>query len=464
LSDYRSFSSGNLNFEFYNPTGDGDTTLEREAQKFGIPALTIPSYEKDKAGYVKGFIGLVLEYQGKRETIPYIQATDNIEYVISSKIKKIISDKRTKIGFLTGHSEYDITKFQSLYKTLQDLYEVVNVDVSGNKQISQDVSALFIMGPKQPIPESHKFSLDQYIMKGGNVAWCLNRFVPNAQQNMPDLLIGDFVKNNLDDMLNSYGIKPLDDAVRDLQCAQVLVQTQYEGFVKPVENPFFPIISNIDKEIPIFGSNTSVILPYVSSVDLNAAKDKPVKARALLTTSSKTGKDENFFILSLGRFDNMDKKALDTLFAIKDGLVVGATYEGKFKSFYTGKPIPKDTVENSLNMDNYKMIDESQKDSKMIYIGDGDFEDENAKVPKENLMFFLNLVEYLSDEVGLSQIRGKEASDVPLPKISEGTKQLFKFSNVLLPPAIILLIGLFVWNRRNLKKKNLQLKSKENEK
>jgi gliding-associated putative ABC transporter substrate-binding component GldG len=464
LNDYRSYSKGNLTFEFYNPTGEGDTTLEREAQKFGIPALTIPSYDKDKAGYVKGFIGLVFEYQGKRETVPYIQASDNVEYVVSSKLKKIVNDKRIKIGFLTGHGEYDITKEQSIYKSLTETYDVVQVNVAENRPVPIDISVLIVLGPKQPFPEAHKFMIDQFIMRGGNIAWCLNKFTPNSQQNMPEMLFADFMKLELDDQLNSYGLKLNEDAVRDLQCAQILVQTQYEGFFKPSDNQFFPIITNIDKEIPVFNSIPSVILPYVSSIDLSAASGKNIVAKPLFTTSPKTGRDDSFVILSIGRFENADKKALDTLFGIKEGLVVGATYTGKFNSFYTGKPVPKDTAKGSMNIDDYKTINESQKDSKMVLIGDGDFADENSKVPKENIIFFLNLVEYLSDDVGLSQIRTKEASDIPLPKIAESTKQLYKYLNVILPPSIILIIGFFVWNKRKIKKKNLQIKTKENEK
>ena len=30
LGDYKSYSKGNLTYEFYNPTGEGDTSLEKK--------------------------------------------------------------------------------------------------------------------------------------------------------------------------------------------------------------------------------------------------------------------------------------------------------------------------------------------------------------------------------------------------------------------------------------------------
>ena len=46
LGDYKTYSKGNLIFEFYNPTGEGDTTLEKEANKYGVPAVSLQNIEK----------------------------------------------------------------------------------------------------------------------------------------------------------------------------------------------------------------------------------------------------------------------------------------------------------------------------------------------------------------------------------------------------------------------------------
>jgi hypothetical protein len=66
------------------------------------------------------------------------------------------------------------------------------------------------------------------------------------------------------------------------------------------------------------------------------------------------------------------------------------------------------------------------------------------------------MIDYLADDVGLSEIRGKDSSEAPLEETSDATKKFVKYFNLIVPPGLVLLIGFYIWNRRKLKKKNLQ--------
>jgi gliding-associated putative ABC transporter substrate-binding component GldG len=451
LNDYRSYSSGNLNYEFLNPTGDSEQgDMEKEATKYGIQPVQIQVVDNDKLEVKKAFLGLVFLYQGKQEVIPVVQSAGNIEYEITSMIKKLTTEKKKKVGFLQGHGEYDYTKFNQINTILGSQYDVVRVDVGKNTPVPSDIDVLIVMGPKSEFPESHKFFIDQYIMRGGNVAWLINKVVPNFQQ---QIIIGDVVKTNLDDMFSNYGIAISNDLIRDLQCSQVQVQSQM-GIPISMNYPYFPNITNIDKENPAFKNIKSVVLSFVSSLDITQASSKNINVKPLFTTSDKSGKAEGFFILNLEQYQNLTKKAADTLFGSK-GFVVGAVYSGKFSSFYTGKEIPKDTTQDVLPYTGQK-IDFSSKESKQIVIGDGDFANEEQRPPKDNLVFFVNMVDYLADDIGLSEIRSKDSSEAPLEEVSDATKKFVKYFNLVVPPALVLVVGFFIWNKRKLRKKNLQ--------
>lgn len=453
LNDYRSYSNGNLNYEFLNPTGDSEQgEMEKEATKFGIQPVQIQVVDNDKLEVKKAFLGLVFLYQGKQEVIPVVQSIGNIEYDITNMIKKLTTEKKKKVGFLQGHGEYDYTKFNQINSILSSQYDVVKVDLSKYNPVPQDVDVLIVMGPKSEFPESHKFLLDQYIMRGGNIAWLINKVVPNFQQQM---VIGDVVKLNLDDLFENYGIVINNDLIRDLQCSAVQVQSQI-GIPISINYPFFPNITNINQDNPSFKNIQSVILSFVSSLDITQAAAKNIVATPLLTTSNKSGKSEGFFILNLEQFQNMTKKAADTLFNQK-GYVVGAIYSGKFNSFYKGKEIPVDTTKDAGTYTGQR-LDFSAKDSKQIAIGDGDFANEEQRPPKDNILFFVNMVDYLADDVGLSQIRGKDSSEAPIEETSDATKKFVKYFNLIVPPGIVFLVGFFIWNKRKLRKKNLQSK------
>lgn len=453
LNDYRSYSNGNLNYEFLNPSGEGEQSdIEKEAAKYGIQPVQIQVVDNDKLEVKKAFLGLVFLYQGKQEVIPVVQSTGNMEYDVSITIKKLTTEKRKKIGFLQGHGEYDYTKFQQINAILAPQYDVVRVDVSKFAPIPDDVSALIVMGPKSEFPETHKFIIDQYIMKGGNVAWLMNKVNPNFQQQM---VLGEVVKNNLDDMFANYGIVLNSDLIRDLQCSAVQVQSQI-GIPISINYPYFPSVTNIDKDNAAFKNIQSVILSFVSSLDLTQAAGKNIIAKPILTTSNKSGRAEGFFILNLEQFQNMNKKATDTLFNQK-GFVVGASFTGKFSSFYAGKEVPRDTAKDAPVYSGPK-IDFATKESKQIVIGDGDFANEEQKPPRDNIIFFINMIDYLSDDMGLSEIRGKDSSEAPIEEVTDTTKKFIKYFNLIVPPALVLVVGFFIWNKRKLKKKNLQSK------
>ncbi len=453
LNDYRSYSNGNLNYEFLNPTGDDDNNeMQKDAQKYGIQPMQVQVIDNDKMEVKKAYLGLVFLYAGKQEIIPYIQSAANIEYDITSTIKKLITEKKKKIGFLQGNGEYDYTKFNQINGILSAQYEVVRVELASTKLIPDDVSTLIVMGPKAEFPEWQKFLLDQFIMKGGNIAFLINKVVPNFQQ---QIVIGDVVKTNLDDMLNSYGIAINTDLIRDMQCAPVSVQSPI-GIPVQVSYPYFPNVSNITREISAFKNIQGVVLSFVSSIDLNAANGKGLKITPLFTTSDKSGKAEGFFILNLEQFQNMNKKQADSLFASK-GFVVGAIYTGIFNSFYAGKPIPQDTIPGSKPYSGTPIY-LGLKEAKIIAIGDGDLANEEQRPPKDNIVFFVNMVDYLADDVGLAEIRSKDSSESPIEEVGDGTKKFIKYFNLIFPPLAVLILGLFVWNKKKMRKKLLQSK------
>ncbi|MBL8007815.1 MAG: GldG family protein [Ignavibacteria bacterium] len=455
LDEYRSYSNGNMNYEFLNPTSEGEgegNELDKEAQKYGIQQVQIQAMDNDKLEVKRAYLGLVFLYGGKQEVIPVVQTADNLEYEITSIIKKFVTEKKKKIGFLTGHGEVELSKLSQIQSVLSQQYDVTSVDLKSTGVVDPDLSTLIIMAPKKEFNESDKFKIDQFIMRGGNVAFLIDKVTPNFQQ---QIVMGTELKTNLSDLLMNYGINIKLDLVKDLQCSAVQVQSQI-GFPISMNYPFFPVITNIAKNNPAFNNIKSVVLTYTSSLDTNNEQAKSVNITPLLTTSDRSGESTGFFFLNLEQFQNMDKKAADSIFNMK-GLMVGAIYSGMFKSFYEGKEMPSDTSQGWVQYTGQR-LGQSAKESKLIAIGDGDFANEENKPPKENLTFFVNMIDYLMDDVGLAEIRTKASSESPIEETSDSTKKFIKYFNLIFPPVLVLLIGLYKWNQRKQKKKNLQLK------
>lgn len=458
LEDYRVYSKGNFNYEVVSAGDESDENNEvvKEAQKYNISPVQVQVMDNDKYEVKNALMGMAILYQGKTELIPVIQNTNSLEYEITSRIKKLTAERKKKIGFLTGHNEMDVSQYKKIMGTLQSQYDVnTAITLSGTNFIPNDLDVLVILGAKQSIPEFQKYKIDQYLMRGGNLLYCVNNVIPNFQQ---QIAIGELQKINMDDMMENYGVKINYDLVRDLQCAAVSVSVQ-QGMYNQVNYPLFPNITNVNREITAFAGIQSVITPFVSSIDLNIAKDKGLDVKPILATSNRSGNATDFFLLSYEQFNNMKRSSIDSMFN-KPGFVVAASYYGKQKSFYANKPIPQDTSKGAEPFVAETKA-QSDKDIRLVAIGDADFADESANPPEGNLVFFINLIDYMADDVGLTQIRTKDSPDAMIGDVEPGTKVFVKYFNLLVPPIAVILLGLFFWRKKASRRKKLETKIDE---
>ena len=72
---------------------------------------------------------------------------------------------------------------------------------------------------------------------------------------------------------------------------------------------------------------------------------------------------------------------------------------------------------------------------------------------RDNITFFANIADYLADDAGLIDIRSKDVAEPPLEPVSDGSKQAVKYTNMILPPLLVLGYGLMRWRKRQFMKK-----------
>lgn len=454
LDDYRNASNGNMSYEIISPSDE--TELEKDAQKYGIQPVQIQSYKNDRAEAMKAYMGMVILYGGKQETIGLIGGVENLEYDITGTIKRLTEPNLKKIGILSGGSLPGQDKIQQSTKALTKYYNIVPVDASKNAPIPNDISVLIVFSPKAPqqnqmmgmqqqqpppvVPENIKFAIDQYIMNGGRAIFFMNKINVSAQQ---QIQIAQSVSTGMEDMLESYGLKINNDILTDKECALVSVPVQQEPFPIYTQMPFpyYLRIVNINRDLPSFAAIPQLFLGFSSSIDTAAAMMKNVKVTPLLTTSPKTGSANEFAIIQM-----TGKNMPDSMFK-SSNLVVGALYTGKYTSFYNGKPVPADTVTGSAPAPT-NVKGESSPESKLVLLGNGDFVQDEFRGPPENVEFFASLIDYMTDDAGLSQIRQKDANPKPLNPMEDSTRSIAKFVLLISCPLIVLVYGIFRWKRK----------------
>ncbi|MGD0589323.1 MAG: GldG family protein [Bacteroidota bacterium] len=432
LNDYKSYSKGNLHYEFINPEGEKN---EREAQQAGIPPVEVQIVKEDKFEVKRAFLGLVMMYEDKKEVLPVIQNLGSLEYDISAAIKRLTARTKKRIGYTTGHQETALTSMQHASQEINAQYETVPVDLSSNTaEIPQDLAALLIIAPQTKFSDTAKYQIDQYLMRGGKLAFLLNKM--NVDLNA-QYKVARSMDLGLEDMLENYGIRINGDLVRDAQCASITVMQNQGQFQmrSQIPFPYLPNAVNVDRSNPIVKDLQGIIFFFVSSLDTTLAANKGLKAEVLVRSSKHSGRQSGFVMI-----DPFHRYTPEEL--AESNIPMAAVVSGSFKSFFEGKSLVPHTTKSP--------------DTRIIVVGDGDFMKDDFAGNRSNLTFFVNIVDFLADDAGLITIRSKDIDQPPLEQVSDGTKKLLKYGALLLPPFLVIGYGLLRWRRRIALKRSLE--------
>jgi gliding-associated putative ABC transporter substrate-binding component GldG len=432
LNDYKAYSKGNLHYEFINPEGEKN---EREAQQAGIPPVEVQIVKEDKFEVKRAFLGLIMMYEDKKEVLPVIQNLGSLEYDVSAAIKRLTSRTKKRIGYTTGHHETALTSMQRASQEINTQYESVPVDLGSNvAEIPQDLAALLIIAPQTKFSDTAKYQIDQYIMRGGKVAFLLNKMNIDLSAQYK---VAQPVDIGLEDMLENYGIRINSDLVRDKQCASITVMQNQGQFQmrSQVPFPYLPNAVNVDRSNPIVKDLQGIIFFFVSSLDTTLAANKGLKAEVLVRSSKNSGRQSGFVMID--PFHPYTREEL-----AESNIPLAAVVNGSFKSFFEGKSLVPHTTKSP--------------DTRIIVVGDGDFMKDDFAGNRGNLTFFVNIVDFLADDAGLITIRSKDIVQPPLEQVADGTKKLLKYGTLLLPPFLVIGYGLLRWRRRIALKRSLE--------
>ncbi|MCC6476452.1 Gldg family protein [bacterium] len=447
LEDYRAYSGGDFYYEFVDPADEEQ--LEKEAQQYRVQPAQVNVMERDALQVKKVYMGLVLIYGDKHETIPLIQSVSNLEYEFTTTIKRLVAEKLPKVGFLGNFSTPDLGQdLRTLTTSLAKYYQVVPVNThSGSSLIAEDIDALVIVQPEEKLDDWTKYCVDQFVMRGGKVAWLVNKIKADASTAQATLNQID-----VDDWTRRYGFSIANNIVMDANGAMINIQRQQGFFMisNMVRYAAFPEIANFNKNNPITKNLSSATMFFPSSIDTMNPPEGSLQFEPLFWTS-------DLSLVQSGTFDISPdaKRAREDFNAGPKPLAYAI--QGKFPSYFKGKPVPA-PFDSSASAAALNMLTESV-DTRMIVFGDGNFvQGQYMQGGGPNLVLILNAIDWLSQDTDLLAIRSRDAAIRPLdPNISDSTKQNVKLANIVGPPILVLLVGLYRWRKRTNRRKEAGL-------
>ncbi|MCA0446850.1 MAG: GldG family protein [Bacteroidetes bacterium] len=409
LEELRSYSDGKLNFQMIDPAGSPE--LEKQVESAQIPELQIQVIDNDKMEAKKAYMGLEILYEDKKETLPVLQQLENFEFEFATTLNRMVNKKLPVLATSADFGMQGWEGKKSIQQYLEKQFRLETISISEEAGIPDSISSLILFTPTENLSDFAKTNIKSYLNRGGKLAWLFDRVSVNIQNQQATGL-----NNGLDSLFSEFGITISDNLVLDLQCAAISVPQQVGMFQfnNQVQYPFLPVISAVNPESEL-SRGISVVTPiFASEISVGKVPDSLV-VTSVLTTSEKSKRASGFYVL-----DPFQEWAEPTF--IEKNLSIAVTVEGKF-----GK--------NAKNGRLFLMTDGE--------VVNDDFIQNGASIP-----FFMNVLYFISDDKGLLAIPSKKDFMVPLPEMAPAAKQSVKYTNLILPPVLILIWGIVRWRNR----------------
>ena len=418
LEEYRAVSK-EINFYFYDP--GSDTELEEQARKDGIQPVQMQALENDQMVVKKVYLGMVLLYEDKKETLPVIQTTAGLEYMVSTKIKSLVNLDKKTIGLM--HLDADNTyKNDNIKRQLDQHYTFRSINAEN--EIPENIDLLLLTGAVDTLSETITNSLTKFLDSGKKILLTQSGVKSDLQ-----LQQANQINSNIFDFLQSYRLNLKRNLVLDGKCGKVTVQVQQGPFLipYPIDYPFFPIIDSFNQKQIVVADLEQVRPLFPSEIEIDTVLNNNVETvSTLFKSSNNSGIMESNLLLSPDPKQNPFIQMLG-----QKGKILAAT-------------------SRLTNGGELMLISDS-----------GFLSDEAGMALEENIVFIMNAVDYLVGDQDLISLRSREVTSRPLDilqlneseeqsysqdekdKMSDRIKKRWKFANMLLPSILIIGFGLF---------------------
>jgi ABC-type transport system involved in multi-copper enzyme maturation permease subunit len=415
LVEYSRFIPNKVKYERINTSASEEA--KDEAQEAGLSEIQFQVSTEDSAQSVIGFFGIVIEYKDKKEVINITNGAEDLEYQITTRIRKVAELPTQKIGILSTNVKHNLTtSYISFNEQVGSLFTFVELPAKdGNLEIPEDINVLLIPGiitdPGEAVVEKIKTFFDD----GGSVMVLQDTLEPTQGSETG----GTETAFTIAKIFSEYGVEIESEIVYDL------VQNNVVGisnglFQIPVDYPFWilPSESVDDNQITKGAPNLSLI--WANPLTIGQAAN--IKVTPLYTTSPSSN-TENKDVLNVALQRNYNEREDDR------SITIAASIEkGDSRAIVLGdSDIFSDDILGSL--------------------ADRDSQDQLV------LTFMINSLEWLSREQSISELRGKIRQTIRFtPDAGQTTTLLISSIGIPIASIIALAVARQYIRRRNLLK------------
>ncbi len=428
LGEYKSAAHGHITVEFLDP--NMSQKRKDDAQALGISPIQVNVMAKDKFEVKTAYMGLALLYKGRSQVIPFLQDTSDLEYQITSRIKKLADPVLPTVGFVVGHGEKNPgdPSASSLFAPMREDLNLKTVNLSS--AVPSDVSALWILGPTQKFKDQDIQALRSWLFSGKPLGILFNRRSVNFQA-----FYSAPMSLGLSPLFKDWGLDIPNGFVVDAQSENVEFQQNIGQFVamRIQQYPYLPVATHFNQSNPAVEHLQGVTLPFVHPIFASTSTESGLKYESLADSTPNSWLKNSY---SIGITQSSANLAKDK----RGPFSLAGLVSGEF-------PAPEGTP--SLT---------PHKSSRAIIVPTAYVLDSHFANRQTSSVFLENLLEWSCEDSDLLSIRGKGMTYRPLRPLSDKMRLLVKYGMILFLPFMLLAYGgLSYWRQMRRRRKMIAL-------
>ncbi len=352
--------------------------------------------------------------------------TTTSEEDVTNALIKVTRASKKVIYFLEGHGENSMEEtgdpgFSTAKNELEKIgYEVKKLSLALSENFPRDCALLVIPGPRKALLPNELETIKKYLENGGRVLF----------------MVDPETSSGLETFLGEYGVKLENDLVVDP--VSRLLGGDY----------FMPVITEYQSHEITKNFRYATFFPLARSVEVSDTRPEGITLTSLARTSPNSwaekelDKNEVTFNSKFDRQGPISLAVVGSKKVEKKGDEKASQPEKQENATDADKKSEKDKNENETQADQ-----SSTGEMRLAVFGDSDFITNRYYNLSGNGNFFLNAVNWLTEEADLISIQPRTSAPRTI-NLTPSQGRFLMFLSIIFLPLAVLLTGLVIWLRR----------------
>ena len=457
-------TQGKFTVRFIEPEAQGGIVAKQIEDQWGFKPM-IASLDAEREFY------FYLTLADKRQVvqIPTEQLNpDNFNQQLDIGLKRFANGFTKTVSLVVPEVHEKMALHHLGAPTFINLERLVTQDYSvrmddlSNGHVSPEADILVVLAPHR-LAIAQLFAIDQFVMRGGTLILASSPY--SAELSGGKLRLQEW-NSGLSEWLAHQHISIGKSLVLDKQNAPfpAPVIRKSGGYefqdVQLIDYPYFIDVRSpgVIQGHPITSSLPQLTMAWASPITVE--KNRARKVTTLLRSSQKSWVSKSANIMP-AKDENGD------LTFKPDGPLhpsdIGVIVQGRFDSWFAGKPYPLEIAEGSTDTGINTIIERSPQSARIILYSSNDFLDDqilNVEVSASGTQFvgplelFMNTLDWAVQDDALLKIRSHGNFNRTLPSLEHGAQQTLEYMNYALSFAFLLFLAAIHRIRKALRKRH----------